>query len=148
MNTSTVSADHGELEILSRITNDIRTPSDLEEQVREVMTKVAEVIPFRRGIVVHAREGGTRSRGFIYRGTLGDDPDDEIDDTSCCGPSVDVDEYLRCFGLHARHDKGFRWYHTGLLADGLDAPGMNSRNSCAAARASRPKCTPAAPTTS
>ena len=124
MNSSIASVDSGELEILSRITHDIRTPSDLEDQVRELMCKVANVIPFRRGIVVHTREGRTLARGFIYRGTRAGDGDDRIDDTSSCGQALDVDEYLRCYGIHARHDHGFRWYHTGRLSDGLDAPGM------------------------
>jgi LuxR family quorum-sensing system transcriptional regulator SolR len=114
----------GELEILSRLTNDIRSHSDLEDQVRELMSKVAGVIPFRRCVVVHARDGRTLSRGFVYRGTRGDELEDEIDDTSSCGPALDVPEYLRCFGIHARHDHGFRWYHAGRFSDGLDATGM------------------------
>jgi DNA-binding CsgD family transcriptional regulator len=124
MNTSIASVDIAELEILSRITNDIRSASDLEDQVRELMSKVANVIPFRRGIVVHLREGRTLARGFLWRGTRAEDGDARMAGASSCGPALDVGEYLRCFGLHARHDHGFRWYHTGRLSEGLDAAGM------------------------
>jgi LuxR family quorum-sensing system transcriptional regulator SolR len=121
---SSATVEAGELEILSRLTNDIRSHEDLEDQVRELMSKVAGVIPFRRCVIVHAREGRTLSRGFVYRGTRGTGTDAEIDDSSSCGPTVDVGEYLRCFGVHARHDHGFRWYHAGRFSDGLDALGM------------------------
>jgi len=124
MNTSVASVEHHELEILSRITNDMRSPSDLEEQVRELMAKVGAVLPFRRGIVVHTREGRTLARGFVYRCTRDEESDTIVDDASSCGPALDVEEYLHCHGRHARHDHGFRWYHTGRLADGLDAAGM------------------------
>ncbi len=120
MNTSIFSVESGELEVLSRIATDVRSPSDLEEQVRELMSKVADVIPFRRSIVVHSREGRALSRSFIYRGTRGDEPGD----TSSCGAALDVGEYLRCFGVHARHDHGFRWYHSGRLTDEADARSM------------------------
>jgi DNA-binding CsgD family transcriptional regulator len=123
MNTS-MAAEGGELEILSRITHDIRSASGLADQVRELMCKIANVIPFRRCIVVHAREGRTLARGFVYRGTRDEFDAEHIDDSSTCGPALDVGEYLRCFGLHARHDHGFRWYHTGRLSDGLDTAGM------------------------
>jgi LuxR family quorum-sensing system transcriptional regulator SolR len=124
MTTSVANVEHHELEVLSRITNDMRSASDLDAQVRELMAKVAAVIPFRRAIVVHTREGSTLARGFTYRCTRDDEVDALVDDASSCGPALDTDEYLKCYGRHARHDHGFRWYHTGRLADGVDTTGM------------------------
>jgi LuxR family quorum-sensing system transcriptional regulator SolR len=120
MNTSIFAVECGELEVLSRIATHIRSPSDLEEQVRELMSKVADVMPFRRCIVVHSREGRTLSRSFIYRGTRGD----VSGDTSSRGAALDVGEYLRSFGVHARHDHGFRWYDTGRFTNEIDARSM------------------------
>lgn len=103
------SESSGELETLSRIINQIRPSSDFVDQLDQFTTKLNEVLPFNRCVVLHEREGKTISRGFVYRNAGARDQPCGRSGQWTCGPAIGVDQYVGCFATSDRLDHAFRW---------------------------------------
>lgn len=109
----TSSESKGELETLSRIINEIRPSSDFVDQLDQFTTKISEVMPFNRCVVLHEREGKAISRGFVYRNGGALDQPYGRSGQSACGPAIGIDQYLSCFATTDRLDHAFSWYARG-----------------------------------
>ena len=77
MNTSVASVEHHELEVLSRITNDMRSASDLEAQVRDFLSGHAAVDPAKEACKNCDVIGLCR---IIDRGVLEEDLEESADE--------------------------------------------------------------------
>lgn len=105
----------GELETLSRIVNEIKPSSASIDHLDQFATRVNEVIPFNRCVIVHERVGRTNSRGIVYLGQAVDRTLGKRSVQSACGPAVGVDEYLSCFAMSNRLDHAFQWKDDGRI---------------------------------
>ncbi|HJV61771.1 MAG TPA: helix-turn-helix transcriptional regulator [Albitalea sp.] len=112
------SQSNGGLETLSRIINEIRPSSDFVDQLDQFTTKLNEVIPFNRCVVLHEREGKGISRGFVYRNGGALDQPYGRSGQSSCGPAIGIDDYVKRFSTTDRLDHAFRWTDRGAaMAD-------------------------------
>jgi LuxR family quorum-sensing system transcriptional regulator SolR len=108
----------GELETLSRIVNEIQPSSASIDHLDQFATRVNEVIPFNRCVIVHERAGRTGSRGIVYRNARsGDRTHGRRAGQSACGPAIGLEQYLSCFEMSTRLDHAFQWKDAGVPSD-------------------------------
>jgi LuxR family transcriptional regulator, quorum-sensing system regulator SolR len=106
----------GELETLSRIVNEIKPSSASIDHLDEFATRVNEVIPFDRCVIVHERLGRATSRGIVYLGQSVERPHGKRSVQSACGPAIGIDQYLSRFAMSDRLDHAFQWKDAGGTA--------------------------------
>ena len=111
----------GELETLSRIINEIKPSSDFVDQLDQFTSKVNEVIPFDRCVVLHEREGKSISRGFVYRNGGAWALSHGLKGQSSCGPAIGIQNYMTCLSTSDPLDHAFLWRDQGTGLPTRDA---------------------------
>lgn len=119
----------GELETLSKIVNEIKPTGDLLDQLDQFSAKVNEVIPFKKCVLLHERDGKSISRGIIYRSNgRPSEREEGSRGRSWIGPPIGISRYLACFEKSEALDNAFFWRDTGTMDGDFDPRVAELRN--------------------
>lgn len=103
---SNIHATTGELETLSKIINEIRPSADFIDQLDQFTQRLNEVIPFKRCLLLHEREGKSLSRGFAY---FNGGREEGFVGQSKLSSAIGIEAYSARFAKFNQIDHAFQW---------------------------------------